>query len=156
MFWPSTDRSRSSDNDVADAGSRTSRRSRTNVRDGLASASTMADAGLGSLTVNSLKKVSVTSSTPGIAPSLSASADALAQWADKQGIPAAKFQEVYNAFGVVTKAKRAHQLQEAFKVQGVPALGIGGRFYTDGSLSGSMERALQITDYLLAEIRKGR
>ena len=84
------------------------------------------------------------------------SAEALAQWADKNGIPKAKFAELYNAFGVVTKAKRAHQLQEAFKVQGVPALGIGGRFYTDGSLSGSMERALQITDYLIAEIRKGR
>ncbi|MEN9329695.1 MAG: hypothetical protein RLZZ484_883 [Pseudomonadota bacterium] len=84
------------------------------------------------------------------------SAEALAQWADKNGIPKAKFVELYNAFGVVTKAKRAHQLQEAFKVQGVPALGIGGRFYTDGSLSGSMERALQITDYLIAEIRKGR
>ncbi len=84
------------------------------------------------------------------------SAEALAQWADKNGIPKAKFVELYNAFGVVTKAKRAHQLQEAFKVQGVPALGIGGRIYTDGSLSGSMERALQITDYLIAEIRKGR
>ena len=84
------------------------------------------------------------------------SAEALAQWADKNGIPKAKFVELYNAFGVVTKAKGAHQLQEAFKVQGVPALGIGGRFYTDGSLSGSMERALQITDYLIAEIRKGR
>ncbi len=84
------------------------------------------------------------------------SAEALAQWADKNGIPKAKFVELYNAFGVVTKAKRAHQLQEAFKVQGVPALGIGGRFYTDGSLSGSMERALQITDYLIGEIRKGR
>ena len=85
-----------------------------------------------------------------------ASAEALAQWADKNGIPKAKFVEVYNAFGVVTKAKRAHQLQESFKVQGVPALGIGGRFYTDGSLSGSMERALQVADYLIAEIRKGR
>ena len=84
------------------------------------------------------------------------SAEALAQWADKNGIPKAKFVELYNAFGVVTKAKRAHKLQEAFKVQGVLALGIGGRFYTDGSLSGSMERALQITDYLIAEIRKGR
>ncbi len=84
------------------------------------------------------------------------SAEALAQWADTNGIPKAKFVELYNAFGVVTKAKRAHQLQEAFKVQGVPALGIGGRFYTDGSLSGSMERALQITDYLISEIRKGR
>ncbi|NCW39996.1 MAG: thiol:disulfide interchange protein DsbA/DsbL, partial [Betaproteobacteria bacterium] len=27
---------------------------------------------------------------------------------------------------------------------------------TDGSLAGSMERALQIADYLLGEVRKGR
>jgi thiol:disulfide interchange protein DsbA len=47
-------------------------------------------------------------------------------------------------------------LQEAFKVQGVPALGIAGRFYTDGSLTGSMERAVQVTDYLLGEVRRGR
>jgi len=35
-------------------------------------------------------------------------------------------------------------------------LGVPGRFYTDGSLAGSMERALQIADYLLGEVRKGR
>jgi thiol:disulfide interchange protein DsbA len=85
-----------------------------------------------------------------------ASADALAQWADKQGIPKAKFQEVYNSFGIVSKARRATQLQESFKVQGVPALGVAGRFYVDGSLAGSMERALQIVDYLMGEVRKGR
>ena len=67
-----------------------------------------------------------------------------------------KFMELYNSFAVVTKAKRAAQLQDAFKVQGVPALGINGRFYTDGSLAGSMERALQVTEFLLSEIRKGR
>jgi thiol:disulfide interchange protein DsbA len=47
-------------------------------------------------------------------------------------------------------------LQEEFKVEGVPALGIGGRYYVDGSLAGSMERALQIADFLTSEIRKGR
>jgi thiol:disulfide interchange protein DsbA len=56
----------------------------------------------------------------------------------------------------VGKARRAAQLQEQYKVEGVPALGIGGRFYVDGSLAGSMERALQITDFLINEIRKGR
>ena len=85
-----------------------------------------------------------------------ASADTLPQWADKQGIPKAKFLEVYNSFGIVSKARRATQLQESFKVQGVPALGVAGRFYVDGSLAGSMERALQIVDYLMAEVRKGR
>jgi len=83
-------------------------------------------------------------------------AEALANWADKNGIPKAKFMELYISFAVVTKAKRAAQLQDAFKVQGVPALGINGRFYTDGSLAGSMDKALQVTEFLLSEIRKGR
>jgi thiol:disulfide interchange protein DsbA len=83
-------------------------------------------------------------------------AENLANWASSHGIDRAKFLELFNSFGVATQAKRATQLQEAFKVQGVPALGIGGRFYTDGSLAGSMERALQVTEFLAAEIRKGR
>ncbi|PIT75214.1 thiol:disulfide interchange protein DsbA/DsbL [Limnohabitans sp. JirII-31] len=83
-------------------------------------------------------------------------AAALSAWADKNGIPAAKFTETFNSFGVATKARRATQLQEAFKVQGVPALGIAGRFYTDGSLTGTMERALQVTEYLIAEARRSR
>ncbi len=45
---------------------------------------------------------------------------------------------------------------QAYRVEGVPALGIAGRYYTDGSLAQSMERALQVTDYLIAEIRKGK
>ena len=80
----------------------------------------------------------------------------LSAWADKNGIAAAKFTEAFNSFGVATKARRATQLQEAFKVQGVPALGIAGRFYTDGSLTGTMERALQVTEYLIAEARRSR
>ena len=40
-------------------------------------------------------------------------------------------------------------------MQGVPSLGIHGRFYTDGSLAGGMERALLIADSLIAQQRKG-
>ena len=83
-------------------------------------------------------------------------ADNLANWAVSHGIDKNKFMETFNSFGVVTQAKRAAQLQEAFKVQGVPALGVAGRFYTDGSLAGSMERALQVVEYLVNEVRKGR
>ena len=38
----------------------------------------------------------------------------------------------------------------------MPALGIAGRYYTDGDLAGNMDRALQVTDYLIAEARKSR
>jgi thiol:disulfide interchange protein DsbA len=75
-------------------------------------------------------------------------------WAEKNGLDKAKFLETYNSFSVQTKARKATQLQDAYKVQGVPALGIAGRYYTDGSLAGNMDRALQITDYLVAEARK--
>ncbi len=77
-------------------------------------------------------------------------------WAAKQGLDRSKFKELYNSFSVSSKARRATQLQDAFKVQGVPAIGVAGRYYTDGTMAGSMDRALQVTDYLIAEARKTR
>jgi len=83
-------------------------------------------------------------------------AQALAVWAGKNGLPEQKFIETFNSFGVASKARRATQLQDAFKVQGVPALGVAGRFYTDGSLTQTMDRALQVAEYLIGEVRRGR
>jgi thiol:disulfide interchange protein DsbA len=80
--------------------------------------------------------------------------DLLAAWAEKQGLNRAKFVEQYNSFAVATKAKRATSLQEQYKVDGVPSLGIAGRYYTSGSLAGTMQRALQVTDYLVAQALK--
>jgi protein dithiol oxidoreductase (disulfide-forming) len=82
--------------------------------------------------------------------------DLILAWAGKQGLDTAKFKELYNSFSVSSKARRAAQLQDAYKVQGVPSIGIAGRYYTDGTLAGNMERVLQITDYLVAEERKAR
>jgi thiol:disulfide interchange protein DsbA len=82
--------------------------------------------------------------------------DAIVAWAEKNGLDKAKFSELYNSFSVQTKARRASQLQEGFKVEGVPALGIAGRWYTDGSMAGTMSKALQVTDYLIAEARKSK
>lgn len=77
-------------------------------------------------------------------------------WAEKQGLARAKFQEAYNAQPVQAKARAASQLQNAYQVEGVPALGIAGRWYTDGALAGNMGRALQVTDYLITEARQAR
>jgi protein dithiol oxidoreductase (disulfide-forming) len=82
--------------------------------------------------------------------------DLILEWAAKQGLDQAKFKELYNSFSISTKTRRATQLQDAFKVQGVPAIGIAGRYYTDGTMAGTLDRALQVTDYLIAEARKSR
>lgn len=82
--------------------------------------------------------------------------DQILAWAEKNGLDRAKFQETYNSFSVSNKARRATQLQDAFKVEGVPALGIAGRWYTDGSMAGGMPQALRVTEYLVAEARRSR
>jgi thiol:disulfide interchange protein DsbA len=74
-------------------------------------------------------------------------------WAEKQGVDKTKFNEVYKSFGVASKLKRAVQLQNDFKVEGVPSLGVAGRYYIDGTLAGSMERALKVAESLIAQSR---
>ena len=85
-----------------------------------------------------------------------ASAAEIADWAAKQGVDRAKFTEQYNSFSASTKATRGTQLQNTYKVEGVPALGVAGRFYIDSTLAQGMDRALKVADFLTAEVRSGR
>ena len=83
-------------------------------------------------------------------------APAIVEWVAKQGVDKAKFTEQFNSFSVAGKASKAAQLQNAYKVEGVPALGVAGRFYVDGSLAKGMERALKVVDSLVAVVRSGK
>ena len=69
---------------------------------------------------------------------------------------AAKFLDPYKSFGVGSLVRRADQLARAMKIQGVPALVIGGRYMTSASLSGSHENTLKVADDLIARVRKER
>ncbi len=82
-----------------------------------------------------------------------AKGEAIFDWVAKQGVDRAKFEVQYNSFSIATKSTRATQLQNAYKVEGVPALGVAGRFYTDGSMAGTMERALQVAESLISVAR---
>jgi thiol:disulfide interchange protein DsbA len=82
--------------------------------------------------------------------------DSILKFAEANGLDRAKFQELYNSFSVSAKARRATQLQNAYQVEGVPALGVAGRYYTDGSIAGGMDRALQVTEYLIGMARKAK
>ena len=82
--------------------------------------------------------------------------EAIADWVAAQGVDRAKFMGQFSSFSVVTKATKAAQLQNAYRVDGVPALGVAGRFLTDGQMAGSNERALQVVESLIADVRAGR
>jgi len=85
---------------------------------------------------------------------LSTDADAIAL-AAAVGVDKAKFTDVYKSFGINTKASKARQLSDGYKVDSVPMLGVHGRFFTSAALTGSHERALTVADYLIERARKG-
>ncbi len=82
----------------------------------------------------------------------------------KLGVDGAKFKDAYNAFGVVTKAGQGTKLSEAYRIDGVPALGIGGRYLTSPSIAGlrgdneqaNGRRALAVADHLIQLARASK
>jgi thiol:disulfide interchange protein DsbA len=71
----------------------------------------------------------------------------------ENGVDPVKFLEVYKSFSVNTRAARARQITDAYKIDGVPAMGVQGRFWTSGGLAGSHERMLQVVDVLIQRSR---
>lgn len=80
--------------------------------------------------------------------------DEILAWVTQQGVDAAKFKEVYGSFSVANQVRRASQLQDSYGVEGVPSMGVAGKYYTDGTMAGSMQTVLQVVEYLAATARK--
>jgi thiol:disulfide interchange protein DsbA len=76
-------------------------------------------------------------------------------WVAKQGVDREKFVDLYTSPALSLKARQATTLHNTYEIEGVPTLGVAGRWYTDGTLTGNMPRALTVADFLIAEARKG-
>lgn len=74
----------------------------------------------------------------------------ITDWVAKQGVDRAKFTEIFNSAAITTKAQQAAALQEAYAVEGTPAMGVAGRYY----ISGQGPRTLTVASALIAEVRK--
>jgi protein dithiol oxidoreductase (disulfide-forming) len=70
------------------------------------------------------------------------------------GIDGEKFGAAFRGFSANTKATRARQVSDAYKIDGVPSLGVHGRFYTSGSLAGGGDRMLAVTSFLIDRARR--
>jgi protein dithiol oxidoreductase (disulfide-forming) len=70
------------------------------------------------------------------------------------GVDGVKFAEAFKSFAVSTKLSKGKQLSSAYKIDGVPAMGVQGRFFTSPTLTGSTERALLVTDHLIKRVRQ--
>ena len=75
---------------------------------------------------------------------------AIFEWVGKKGVDQKKFTEAFTSFGVMSKVKRADQLAQAYKIQGVPAMAVDGKY-----LVGEMgfNEKLAVADKLIAKAR---
>ena len=74
-------------------------------------------------------------------------------WVAAQGVERAKFESVFDSFGVMSKSGRADQLVGAYKVQGTPSMAVGGRFLTSPSEAGGYQETIDVTDSLIRQLR---
>ncbi|MBK7647099.1 MAG: thiol:disulfide interchange protein DsbA/DsbL [Betaproteobacteria bacterium] len=75
---------------------------------------------------------------------------ALTEWVVKKGVDPKKFAETFASFGVMSKVKRGDQMAQAYKITGVPALAVDGKY-----LIGDMgfNEKLAVADKLIAKAR---
>ena len=75
-------------------------------------------------------------------------------WIKANGADSTKVMDAMKSFSVATKTRQTRQLGADYKIEGVPTLGIQGRYTTSPSIAGTPERALAVADQLIAQSRK--
>ncbi len=87
--------------------------------------------------------------------------DAILEFIEKHGVDRKKFLEIYGSFSVQSKVNRVRQLQETYRIEGVPTVVIDGQYITSPSIVGQTMRGapeqamnaatLQVMDALVAK-----
>jgi thiol:disulfide interchange protein DsbA len=80
--------------------------------------------------------------------------DSLIDFAVEQGVDKQKFIDALDSFGVYVKVQNARKLGQRYQLDGVPAIGINGKYKTSGSLAGSYDKMFEIVSQLVAEESK--
>ena len=80
----------------------------------------------------------------------------IADWVASQGVDRNTFLATYRSFAVVSKARAANQLTEAYRIDGVPTIVMQGKYVTSPSIAGSKAKAIAVMDYLEEKIRKDK
>jgi thiol:disulfide interchange protein DsbA len=72
-------------------------------------------------------------------------------WAVTKGVDRKKLASAYNSFAVDTKVMRAQQLTRDYKLTGVPAIAINGKFVTSAYMTGGVPELFKTVDALVAQ-----
>lgn len=77
-------------------------------------------------------------------------------WAARHGLDRKKVEDTYQSFGVSAKLARAKQMSKDYKIAGVPAVVVNGKYLTSASLAGSHAKVLGVLDSLIDQERNNK
>lgn len=76
--------------------------------------------------------------------------EALADFFAEHGVDPETFRKTFQSFAVQTQANRAAEMTRRYRIPGVPALIVNGRYRVSASQAGNFDRMLRIVDELAA------
>ncbi|MCU7816850.1 MAG: thiol:disulfide interchange protein DsbA/DsbL [Candidatus Thiodiazotropha sp. (ex Rostrolucina anterorostrata)] len=77
--------------------------------------------------------------------------DSLIDFAVEHGADRQQFIDALNSFGVYVKVQNARKLGQRYQLDGVPAIGINGKYKTSGSLAGTYSKMFEIVTQLVSK-----
>ena len=80
----------------------------------------------------------------------------IADWVASQGIDRNTFLATYRSFAVISKARAARQMADAYRIDGVPTIVMQGRYVTSPSIAGTKAKAIAVMEFLEQKIRKDK
>lgn len=75
----------------------------------------------------------------------------LAAFYAEHGVDEADYLKMARSFGIATKVRRAATLGRHWKLHGVPAIVVNGKYLTNVELAGGTEKLFELIDYLAAK-----
>lgn len=80
----------------------------------------------------------------------------ITDWVAARGVDRKKFTEAYQSFGVNSKVRRADQMVQAYKISGVPAMTVDGKYLVTGKELAGLQDVPGLTDRVIDKARSER
>ena len=77
----------------------------------------------------------------------------MADWLVTQGVDKAKFEAMFDSFGVLSKTERAARLSQSYNVEGTPSMAVDGKYLTSPSEAGGYQQTIDVTADLIKKVR---
>jgi len=79
--------------------------------------------------------------------------EVMSEWAVRNGIDRARWDEAYGSADVKNKVEEARKLTRAYDITGTPSLVVQGRYLTSGNMALTLDSMLPILDGMIQRVR---